>query len=119
MFQQEHFPSEASTEKLVPHLGSVTKYVVHYCMLKIWIRLGFKLTKIHRGIRFRQLPWLKSFMEMNIQQRREAARIGDKARFGTTKLAMNAIFGKTMENVRNHVNIELLASNKFAKKRIA
>ena len=53
-FQQEHFPPGASTEKLVPHLGSVMKYVVHYSLLKLWIRLGFKLTKIHRGIRFRQ-----------------------------------------------------------------
>ena len=53
-FQQEHFPSGTSTEKLVPHLGSVTKYVVHYSLLKLWIQLGFQLTKIHRCIHFRQ-----------------------------------------------------------------
>ena len=107
------------TEKLVSHLGKVEKYVVHYRLLKSLINLGFKVTKIHRGIRFRQGPWLKSFMDLNIEQRREAALKGDRARVGTTKWAMNAVFGKTMENVRKHVNIELLTSRKFAKKRIA
>ena len=32
---------------------------------------------------------------------------------------MNAVFGKTMENVRTHVNIELLTSDRIAKKRFA
>ena len=77
------------------------------------------VTKVHRVLRFRQTAFLRSFMELNIQKRREAALIGDKARVGTTKLAMNAIFGKTMENVRTHVNIELLTSDRFAKKRFA
>ena len=81
-FQQQHFPTNKSTEKLVPHLGRLEKYVVHYRNLKLYLQLGFQVTKIHRVIRFRQGAWLKSFMELNIEQRREAARNGDKARVG-------------------------------------
>ena len=118
-FQQQHFPSNKGSEKLIPHLGKLEKYVVHYRNLKLYLQLGFQVTKIHRVIRFRQGAWLKSFMELNIEQRREAARVGDKARVAITKLAMNAVFGKTMENVRTHLNIELLSSSKIAKKRFA
>ena len=117
--QRRNLAAGKGTEKLVPHLGSVTKYVVHYKNLKLYTSLGFIVTKIHRAIRFRQGPWLQTYMELNVNQRRQAALDGDKARVATTKLAMNAVFGKTMENVRSHVNIELITSNKFALKRIA
>ena len=81
-FQHRHFPTNKSTEKLVPHLGRLEKYVVHYRNLKLYIQLGLEVTKIHRVVRFRQGAWLKSFMELNIEQRREAARNGDKAHVG-------------------------------------
>ena len=58
------------------------KYVVHYRNLKLYLQLGLQVTKIHRVIRFRQGAWLKSFMELNIEQRREADLNGDKARVG-------------------------------------
>ena len=118
-FQKQHFPTGKGTEKLIPHLGKLEKYVVHYRNLKLYLELGFVVTRVHRVIRFHQEPWLKSFMELNIEQRRKAAEIGDKARVATTKLAMNAVFGKTMENVRLHLNVELLTSSKIARKRIA
>ena len=81
-FQLHYFPTTKSTEKLIPHLGRLEKYVVHYRNLKLYLQLGFEVTKIHRVVRFRQGAWLKLFMELNIEQRREAARNGDKARVG-------------------------------------
>ena len=81
-FQQQYFPTNKSTEKLVPHLGRLKKYVVHYRNLKLYLQLGLEVTKIHRVIRFRQGAWLKSFMDLNIEQRREADRNGDKASVG-------------------------------------
>ena len=53
-FQQQHFPTSNGTEKLVPHLGQWEKYAVHYRNLKLYLELGFIVTKIHRVVRFQQ-----------------------------------------------------------------
>ena len=34
-------------KKLIPNLGSKTKYVLHYRNLQLYLALGMKLTKIH------------------------------------------------------------------------
>ena len=78
-----------------------------------------KLTKIHRVIKFRQAPCVKSYINLNINKRKVATQGGDKVGKDLFKLMCNAVFGKSMESVRKRVTIELLTSNKIAKKRIA
>ena len=34
--------------KLVPNIGSKSKYVFHYKNLQLYLSLGIKLTKVHR-----------------------------------------------------------------------
>ena len=75
--------------------------------------------KIHSVVLFDQGPWLKSFMEFNIKQRREAVSIEYNSHVAIIKLSMNAVIGKTMENVQTHLNIELFTSSKITKKSIA
>ena len=45
------------TEKLISNLNNKTEYVLHYENLKLYERLGMKVTKIHRGIKFEESPW--------------------------------------------------------------
>ena len=42
------------TRKLIPHLGGRKNYVVHHEALRQLLKYGLRITKIHRGIKFRE-----------------------------------------------------------------
>ena len=102
--------------KLVANLHDREKYVVHYVNLKKYLARGMKLKKIHRAIQFTQSPWLKKYVEKNTECRAAAATTFEKEFF---KLMNNAVFGKTMENIRNRVDVRLVNSEKVARKLVA
>ena len=78
-----------------------------------------KIKKIHRVIKFEQSCWMKPYIELNIQKRKEAVRNGDKVGKDLFKLLNNAVFGKTMENLRKRIDFDIVTSKKMALKRIA
>jgi uncharacterized protein YeeX (DUF496 family) len=83
------------------------KYVVHIDNLKYYVKNGLILTKVHRCIKFKQSNWLKKWIDFNTDKRTKATNDFEKDLF---KLMNNAVFGKTMENVRNHCDFELVHS---------
>ena len=103
-------------EKLIPNLGNKNKYVLHKENLKLYLKLGLILKEIHRGIRFREEPWMKSYIELNTDLRTKEKNDFEKDFF---KLMNNSVFGKTMENIRNRVNVQLVNNQQKAKKLIS
>ena len=95
--------------KLVCNIYEKENYVVHISVLKQAINHGLILKKVHRIIQFNQEAWLKPYIDMNTKLRTEAKNGFEKDFFN---LMNTTVFGKTMENVRNHRNIKLVTTDK-------
>ena len=57
-------------EKLVANLHDKTEYVIHIRNLKQALNHGLVLKKVHRVIKFNQNAWLKPYIDMNTDLRK-------------------------------------------------
>ena len=103
-------------EKLIPNLRNKKNYVIHYKNLMQCLSQGMKLKKIHRGIKFIESEWMKPYINMNTNLRTKAKNNFEK---DFLKLMNNSVFGKTMENIRNRVNVKLVNTEEKFKKLVA
>ena len=92
-------------EKLIPNLNNKTKYILHHKNLELYLNMGMKLTRVHRGIKFLENPWMKQYIQLNTDLRTKAITDFEKDFF---KLMINSVFGKTMENLRKRVDIRIV-----------
>ena len=88
------------------------KKVIYIGASKRALNRGLKLKNVHRIIQFKEKGQLKVYIDMNTELRKKAKNEFEKNFF---KLMKNSVFGKTMENVRNHRGIKLITSDKRRK----
>ena len=82
------------------------EYVIHIWNLKQALNHALVVKKVHWVINHNQEVWLKAYIDMN-RKLKKWKNVFEKKIF---KLVNNAVFVKTMENVRNHRDIKLITT---------
>lgn len=104
-FCPEHrCPPNSKAEKLLLTLNDKKEYLIHHQMLKGALNSGLILKKVHRVLQFNQSKWLEGYICLNTEMRTKSNTEFEKNLY---KLLINAIYGKTMENVRDRVDVKI------------
>ena len=101
-----------SQKKLICDWTDKKNFLIHYRMLKFYVRHGMKINKVHSVISFKQNKWLERYVDFNTQKRNQAVNDFEKDFY---KVLNNAFYGKTMENVRNRCKIEIIKRDNYDK----
>ena len=96
-------------EKLASNLHDKTEYIIHIRNFKKALNHSLVLKEVHKMIKFNENAWLKPHIDMNTDLRKKAKNDFEKDFF---KLMINAVSGKTMENVRKHRDIKLVTTER-------
>ena len=99
----------SKVKKLVCNVTDKENYSVHIVALKQALNHGLKLIRVYNIISFRQEAWLKPYIDLNSELRKNAKSEFEKVFY---KLKINSIYGKTVQNDRRHRDIKLVTEYK-------
>ena len=112
----DSFDTKVGGMKLCATLEDKNKYICHYRNLKFYLGKGMILTKVHRILRFKQSAWLRPYIELNTNLRKNASSKFEENLF---KLMNNSFFGKTCEDVRKYRDVKIAMTEKRVRKLVA
>ena len=101
--------------KLVCNVTDKENYSIHIVALKQTLNHGLKLIRVHSVISFRQEAWLKPYIDLNTELRKNAKNEFEKDFY---KLKINSLYGKTVQNDRKHRDIKLVTA-KYKRNKLA
>ena len=95
--------------KLVCNLYDKKNYVVYIRSLKQALNNGLILKKVHRVIQFNQEAWLKPYIDISTELRKQAKNDFEKDFY---KLMNTSALGRTFMNVGKQHDIKLVTTDK-------
>ena len=94
-------------KKLICDWSDKKNCLIHYRMLKFYVRDGMEVVKVHTVISFKQSKWLEKYLSFNTPKRIKAKIDFEK---GFYNLLTNSFYGKTM---LFYIFISIIFSDKF------
>ena len=98
------------TSKLICDWSDKKNYLIHYRMLKFYVRHGMIVDKVHDIISFKQSRWLEKHINFNTQKRNQAVNVFEKDFY---KILNNAFYGKTTEKAQNRLKIKFVKKDGY------
>jgi hypothetical protein len=104
---KHNLKGSVGSEKLMATFLPRKNYVLHYRNLQLYVKLGLKVTRIHRAVKFTQRPIISEYIQTNSQRRAESTNNFDSDYY---KLLSNSLFGKTIERPEKRCRVVLTDS---------
>ena len=108
----DHDPERFARQTLTATLSPKKGYKVHSRLLALYLRLGVRLTRVHRAVRFRTAAFLEPYIQKLAEMRRRSSSDFHKRIY---KTLIVIIYGKMIADTRKYVSVSLMGVRQSAR----